>query len=568
MSRQLALALSLLVLLAWPASAGDPAHEDLPALTELEEQAIKPALGRIGAIRAPLLARPAFTAPHGTFPAELELATGTVISAAWLQRASVQCPIGATATGSGRSEAWPELPTLQVRRVSFQIGSCPPGLYDLHLEHASGANIVSERQMRAVRVMDPARYSALASGLAQPRIVVIADPQVGDPRAALQAAEEGRLEDVPAIMDGIVGDGSPATTGRWHALRVALAQARALDPDFVLIAGDLAYGQLVPGSYAVEYEEIWRALSQADVPLFVAPGNHDGYISNGQDGFSYWRQYIGPTYTLAPTVPGTHILVLNTYDWSDIDRVAVSYGASAWGGQVREEQLAWASNALGKLRTYSPTTRIVTLAHHSPSWRQDPWEPALEGTPVAEQVERGALTYASTDQGWIGRGRLEVRDLLRARGVEVVFSGHTHHDRIARDDGFGGIVGTYQTTHAVEADFDFRALHRWDRNDSATAGETQEQLAERIRTRTGPLYVDTTTVMSDGDQYWGYRPVEFAYDANGRLDLARFGYSMTQAELDEIALHPELFNVEHAPLGLFSTPLQLEMSLPWSLVPN
>lgn len=533
----------------------------------VEEEVLDATLGRIGALRAPLLARPAFVGPDLRFEAEVELPTGGVVRSMWLKRELATCALTPTVIGSGQSVAWPDVP-LQVTRLRLAVAPpCAPGLYDVHLDHASGSSEFSERQVNAVRIMDPARHAALASGAAQPRIVVLADPQIGDPRAAIESAQEDPSR-IRRDLHGMLGDGSFETKGLWTAVRTALEEARALDPDLVLIAGDLGFGQLVPGSYAVEYEEIWRVLASAEVPLFVAPGNHDGYVSNGQDGYAYWRAYIGPLYTLAPTVPGTSVLVLNTYDWSDLDRAGVSYGVSAWGGQVRKAQLAWATDALARLRASSPDARVVAVMHHSPSWRQDPWSPMAEGVPVAEQVERGARTYASTDQGWIGRGRLELRDLLRERGVEVAFAGHTHHDRVARDDGAGGIIGTWQTDKAMPAGFDYRQLHYWTRDDVLATGATQEELAELVRRPTGPFYVDTTTTMSDGSQYWGYRPVEFHYDASGRLDLSRFGYPMTQAELDALALKPEMYNVSHASLGLFSTPLRLDLTPPWSLVPD
>ncbi|HVM46261.1 MAG TPA: metallophosphoesterase [Candidatus Thermoplasmatota archaeon] len=558
-----------LLLLPLPASAVDPPHESLAPLGETQEQLLLATLGRIHAIRAPLLARPAFTAPGGGFDAELELPSGANLLSMTLVRGTAACALLPTAAPAlAPSQAWADLPSLLVVHARAQVPTtCAPALYDLHVTYRAALGTTEERQVRAVRVMDPARHHALATGAAHPRIVVIADPQIGDPRALVEAAEEDPAR-IPALADGMLGDGSPAPGGRWKAVRAAFAEARALQPDFVLVAGDLGFGQLVPGSYAVEYEEIWRVLAAADVPLFVAPGNHDGYVANGQDGFAYWRAYIGPTYTLAPSVPGTHVLVLNTYDWSDMDRMGISYGVSAWGGQVREEQLAWAADSLAALRAAQPGARVVAVSHHSPSWRQDAFHAHADGVPVAEQVERGAVTYATTDQGWSGRNRLELRDLLRDHGVEVAFAGHTHHDRVARDDGAGGIVGTFQTTQAMPAGFDPRLLHRWTRDDLLLAGETQAQLAERVRAPTGPLYIDTTTVMSETTQYWGYRPVQFVYGPDGRLDLARFGYAMTQAELDELAHHPELYNAEHASLGLFSKPLRLTMGEPWSLAPR
>ncbi|HUR68804.1 MAG TPA: metallophosphoesterase [Candidatus Thermoplasmatota archaeon] len=505
--------------------------------------------------------------PSGSFEGELALPSGASAPVFWLERGSATCDLGQAAQGAGRSRAWPDMPALQVTFYRFEVpATCPPGLYDLHLHYSRTVSAATgdtvERQVNAVKVMDPARYAALADGSAQPRFVVLADPQIGDPRAFQQAAQEDPTR-IPAILDGTIGDGSESHDGLWKAVHHALDEARALDPDFVLVAGDLAFSQLVPGSYAVEYEEIWRVLTEANVPLLAAPGNHDGYVANGQDGFAYWRAYLGPTYTLAPTVPGTYVLVLNTYDWSELDRLGLSYAVSAWGGQVRADQLAWADDALATLRAAEPGARVLALSHHSPSWRQDPFVANAQGVPGAEQAERGAITFAGPDQGWMGENRLELRDLLRERGVEILFAGHTHHDRVARDDGAGQIVGTTQTVKAMPAGFDPRLLHYWARDDTILSGYTQEALAELVRSADGPLYVDTTTTMSESDQYWGYRPVQLAYDADGHLDLTRLGHPLTQEELDALALHPERYNVAHAELGLFSTPLRLTVGAPW-----
>lgn len=552
------------LLLPLPALAADPAHESLQPLGAAEEELLDP-LGRIGAIRAPLLIRPAFVGPAGTFEAELELPGGAGALSAWLQRGATQCALSLASAGAGATRVWADQPLLQVTHTRLTLrGACTADLYDLHVRFTSAGITTEDRQVHAVRVLRADRFNALTTGATLPRIVVIADPQIGDPRALQAAAEDQAPERVVPILDGTLGDGDADRAGRWKAVHAAFAQARALDPDFVLVAGDLAFGQLVPGSYALEYEELWRVLALADVPMFVAPGNHDGYVSNGQDGFAYWRAYLGPTYTLAPAVPGTWVLVLNTYDWSGMDRLGASYAVSAWGGQVRDAQLAWASGALAQLRSAQPDARILAVSHHSPSWRQDPFAPSAAGIPVAEQVERGAITFTTTDQGWIGENRLPLRSLLRAQDIEIAFAGHTHHDRVARDDGTGAIVGTTQTLDAMPPGFDPRALHYWTPDDAPIPGYSQPQLAALLREGSGPLYVDTTTAMSETDQYWGYRPVTIAYDAEGRLDLARIGHPLTLAELDTLAAHPERYNITHASLGLFSKPLQLATGSPWS----
>lgn len=556
----------LLSLLLPLALAADPAHEDISPLGRTQEDALRASVGRVGAIRAPLLIRPALVGAGGSFDVELDLPGGAGNVTLWLQRDMTQCALQLTMTGAGRSKAWGDAPDLQVSHARAQVvAPCTPTLYDLHALYEHPGGTTEDRQVHAVRVLRADRLNALETGATLPRIVVIADLQIGDPRAIVQAAQEGDAARVVPVLDGTFGDLGTGANGRWKAVRQALAEAKALGPDYVLLAGDLGFGQLVPGSYAGEYEEVWRVLAEADVPLFAAPGNHDGYVSNGQDGYAYWHAYLGPLYTLAPTVPGTWLLVLNTYDWSEMDRLGASYAVSAWGGQVRDAQLAWAAGALAQLRTAQPSARILAVGHHSPAWRQDLFDPYAEGLPVAEQVERGAVTYATTDQGWVGENRLPLRTMLRAFGVEIAFAGHTHHDRVARDDGAGNIVGTTQTLDAAPYGSDPRLLRYRTPADAPIEGHSQEALAALMRNGSGPLYLDTTTSMGDTDEYWGYRWIEIAYDADGKLDLPKLGYAMTQAELDALAAHPERYNVTHAALGLFSKPLRLSASFPWTL---
>ncbi len=52
-----------------------------------------------------------------------------------------------------------------------------------------------------------------------------------------------------------------------------------LDPEFIIFTGDLLFG----GPYLLEYSWAWETLRSFSLPIFMVPGNHDGYASGGVD---------------------------------------------------------------------------------------------------------------------------------------------------------------------------------------------------------------------------------------------------------------------------------------------
>ncbi|MDX1611982.1 MAG: metallophosphoesterase, partial [Candidatus Thermoplasmatota archaeon] len=485
--------------------------------------------------------------------------------------------------------------------VTFQLPEdLAPGLYDIVIPNVDKAR-------RALAV-----YEAWPE---TPRIVLVADTQTGDPRALSDgfhgmtgihplAPHESHPEDLvlppdPEPMNEALADTYGVDlyrmdidpSKRWSAYRAAIEQINALAPDLVLFSGDLNFAQMVPGSYHVEYEESWALINGGEgvdgtpyegfhAPTLLSPGNHDGYAANGEDGLAFWMAYFGPP-AFRTTFSNITFVSINTYDWSELDRLGASYAVSAWGGQVRGEQMTWLRQALceangGEVHTDPPAPfgmtclgqedrRVITFAHHSPSWVQDDYrtgyggvcaQAPCQGTPGVEQVTRGAISYTTTDQGWSGENRLELRDTLREFAVDLHAAGHTHRDRIARDLGEGTIL---EVPQEHREGLDVQALHLVT-EDGQVSVPDQTWAFERMRDAPGPLYVETTTTASDTTSYFGYRPVtwhtsEQAFP-DGALGIPPFemGYPMTRELLDEIANDPDRWNPDHAELGLFSTP--------------
>lgn len=250
----------------------------------------------------------------------------------------------------------------------------PPDLYNLTIEVECQDEIYQRTAPRAVSVVSA--YEQQFS------FVHLTDFHIGDPRGFKENFWE--------------------TLG-WKAAKKSIQEINLLRPDFVVITGDLVFGQLYPFEYAVEYRTCYDILQQFDVPTYVVPGNHDGYIQCGQDGFTFWQRYFGPLY-YSFDYGDYHFAGVNSYDWPTRSRHAISYVAFNWGGHVREQQLAWIENDLaGHGNGFS-----AVLLHHNPLW---------------ETVNDSLL-----GNGYLGRQ--ELLSVIDAFGVDACFVGHVHYDDV------------------------------------------------------------------------------------------------------------------------------------------
>lgn len=511
-------------------------------------------------------------------PAQVNLDEGTVVDGAdsriWNSAAEVE----------GSESETDEARYEQVDVLEFDIPSLDgseaftPDLYDLVVTWDTAPTEPTggeDRQPRAVSVRREIPEEL--------DVAVIADPQIGDPRALqsgfTEAQDEGSPDPFVQRTRRVFGD---RPDERWAATRRAIAEVNALDPDIVLVAGDLCLGQDVPGKFYAEFEDAWTIMNQVQAPTFMTLGNHDGYVQSGTDGKALYRATFGPASYSVPIGDAAQVVAVDTFDWSYLDRTGASAAVSTYGGQVRDAQFDWLRGELTEVATGERS--ILAFGHHNPSWVPDPKNRAYDetdGQPAAEQLARGARIVDS-GQRWTGENAFALRQLFDETGVDAFFCGHSHKDRVARSmgeyatdgpisdgdgdgdpDGYTGrdpadIVAALgnryvrQTYDSTDGD----TTSRVENYPEVDASEAANPVADLHDTSAGTLYVNVASTMSSTGEYWGYR--QFDYDTTaGGLDPERFRYPIEQPFLDKRAVNPGRWDAAQSEVGLFSTPSYL-----------
>jgi 3',5'-cyclic AMP phosphodiesterase CpdA len=253
------------------------------------------------------------------------------------------------------------------------------------------------------------------------------------------------------------GNGKRLTNKQPHSV------VNLKNPDFVVLTGDLIFGQMNPKEYMYEYEEVYKVLQQLNVPVYIIPGNHDGYAQDGTltDGLEYWKNYFGPQYFSFEYGPYAHMVGLNSFDWDKIDRSGSgTVSVPTWGGQVRNEQLQWFKQDLAKnAATAQPGQLRGLLAYNNPIYRdRDLWpqsDPEVQrywkeydrqhNPQTPANLALGEIIGQKYDQLWHGEGAQAIVDLMKQYHVQVSLHGHTHIDNVTQKDGI-----LYTTTTAIE----------------------------------------------------------------------------------------------------------------------
>jgi len=195
----------------------------------------------------------------------------------------------------------------------------------------------------------------------------------------------------------------------WKAVRECIKEINLLNPDFVVITGDLVYGRfLFFGNYKRQYGKCWEILQEFDVPIYLCPGNHDGYIQMGEDGFKYWKKYFGPLY-YSFDYGDTHFVCVNSYNWTDRMRRSFLFIPLNWGGCIQEKQLRWIERDLD---FHGNAKLKFILLHHNPLW--DTWYESL--------IFKGY------------KGREKLLGIIQEKDVDAVLAGHVHHDSVVIDN--------------------------------------------------------------------------------------------------------------------------------------
>jgi Calcineurin-like phosphoesterase/IPT/TIG domain len=285
----------------------------------------------------------------------------------------------------------------------------------------------------------------------------------------------------------------------------SIQQMNRARPDFLVYTGDYDFGLtwLYKQNYADfdayknspwsdKYYETWFELDwfytetlKLDVPVFMVPGNHDGWarydqlnVSLEEDYLASWRALFGPHYFSFDYGPDNHFTAINSMDWTPVQRSLhwalpmALLGPHKWQGQVtaggdqfepgwtqeREDavddsgftgQLRWVKR---DLEAHASAKMKTMLLHH------DPWKHGGSGSMFDEM----AVIPDRVPFGGMGAGRLSLIKLARENKVAIVLSGHDHTDAYGSVgwEAGGGEVKFANTTSTQFQDGDRQ--NRWE----------------------------------------------------------------------------------------------------------
>ncbi|MHA7138339.1 metallophosphoesterase family protein [Rossellomorea arthrocnemi] len=328
----------------------------------------------------------------------------------------------------------------------------PQKLYDLQVSYTGNGQRIIDEQPHSVKVVDEYKKDFT--------FLHMTDTHIGSPRNLGDPEDPSSVDPALAKEAGIW---DPDPKKRWLYLQKAIKEVNLKDPDFVVVTGDLMYGQMNPLEYIYEYEETYKMLQKLNVPVYLVPGNHDYYAQDATltDGAKYWEKYFGPQYFSFDYGPYAHFIGYNSFDWHKFDRSGNgTVSVPTWGGQIREEQLNWVKEDLQRNGQTAESGQIRGLfSHHNPLWRdREMWpkdDPEVQTywnqydeqhNPQRLQTlilgEKLGIKY---DQQWHGENAKELINAMKENNVTVSLHGHTHIDNVTKEDGI-----LYTTTTAIE----------------------------------------------------------------------------------------------------------------------
>lgn len=328
----------------------------------------------------------------------------------------------------------------------------PQKLYDLQVSYTGNGQRIIDEQPHSVKVVDEYKKDFT--------FLHMTDTHIGSPRNLGDPEDPSSVD--PALAKE-AGMWDPDPQKRWLYLQKAIKEVNLKNPDFVVVTGDLMYGQMNPLEYIYEYEETYKMLQKLNVPVYLVPGNHDYYAQDATltDGAKYWEKYFGPQYFSFDYGPYAHFIGYNSFDWHKFDRSGNgTVSVPTWGGQIREEQLNWVKEDLQRNGQTAESGQIRGLfSHHNPLWRDremwpkdDPevqtyWKQYDEQhNPQRLQTlilgEKLGIKY---DQQWHGENAKDLINVMKENNVTVSLHGHTHIDNVTKEDGI-----LYTTTTAIE----------------------------------------------------------------------------------------------------------------------
>jgi serine/threonine-protein phosphatase CPPED1 len=201
--------------------------------------------------------------------------------------------------------------------------------------------------------------------------------------------------------------------------RQAVKQINDLNPDFVVVCGDLV-NAAGPQSFA-DFSALKATLR---MPCYCAPGNHDLGNAPTLQTLQRYRKFIGKDY-FAFNHKGCVFVVVDSQLWK-----APLPGES-------EKQDAWLKQTL---QAAAKSRRPVFVIDHYPLFEKDPEE--------AEQYFNLPLP-----------GRRELLALFQQSGVVALLSGHTHKTIIHRFGGIEMVASQTTSTNFDQQPFGLRLWH-------------------------------------------------------------------------------------------------------------
>jgi hypothetical protein len=189
----------------------------------------------------------------------------------------------------------------------------------------------------------------------------------------------------------ILGDRTGGTPEEWPVFDRAVEEINLLQPDFVIMVGDMIYGYVEEEvDVSSQWDDFWSHAEKLEVPFIYLPGNHDIF---SKETLEFWRKHNGRTF-YSFDYKDCHFVALNTEEtWED---------GSDVGDPLGEAQFQWALEDLSK----SEDARHTFVFMHKPLWRD-------EGDETTHR-------HHAISPGWE-----KIEEALQGRPY-TVFAGHYH----------------------------------------------------------------------------------------------------------------------------------------------
>ena len=233
-------------------------------------------------------------------------------------------------------------------------------------------------------------------------------------------------------------------------LRAAIDTVKALNPDFLLVSGDLTKdGEKVSHQAVATF---FKELEDVGIDVFVTPGNHD---INNPYAFAFDGDSKKPVSTITPA---EFSLIYANYGYAEAtktDTASLSYMAAyddliilsldvchyqdifETAGSLNESTLTWALDRLKEAETANK--QVFTLMHHGMLEHY-----TLQATVMPEYII----------ENWDS-----ISTILADAGMNVVFTGHSHSQDITNKvTPQGHVMWDIETGSAVTYPVPFRHI--------------------------------------------------------------------------------------------------------------